>query len=321
MGHDLVARNYKTILVISVGLTFLAWSVSQLDPAVKAVLVLVALTPLLWVGCQGVEGERPWQWQRCMIQAGVAWTFGILGLLLPGFIGTTLKALALFWAVSVVLCQSGHRYAHKFYLEELRRRRTDEEAAARAEDERKREEGRAARRKFDAIINSADRILIDTNIWLEPGLHRMLRLLATAATSNQRPLTMIGAEFEEIVRLKGAREPDRASKARQALRFVEHLLTENILSIERIPFENVRGAYFDRVAQQVTARELSRGRRVAIITDDTELRIRLRAGNSVNVDMLALHTKDDFPLPTETTDLFLEGFNPTSRGDGATKEI
>lgn len=183
--------------------------------------------------------------------------------------------------------------------------------------EAQRKTGLEIRRQMDQIL-SADRVLIDTNIWLDEEDQDWLRLFAEASLYCRGPLNMAGAEFEEIVRLKESSDNGKAAKARRSLHFIEELQSGGRLTIARVPMDNVRNAYFDRVVQQMAAADLAAGRSVAVITNDTELRIRLRERNRrFDESQLRLFSGQDLIQPVKIDPCFYRGFrreNPKGSG-------
>ncbi|MCU1276412.1 MAG: hypothetical protein JWO48_3843, partial [Bryobacterales bacterium] len=152
-----------------------------------------------------------------------------------------------------------------------------------------REAGRAFRQRCDVLLMKYDRMLIDANIWMERDYHSALRLFAEAAQCAGRPIRLIGAEFEEIIRLKDTADGERASKARAALHLIEELQTAGHLHIERVALRNVRAAYYDGVVLQMAQADTAAGRNVTVITDDAEFRVRLRsriAGSNGSLQVL-----------------------------------
>lgn len=201
-----------------------------------------------------------------------------------------------------------------------RRRREAERAASDAGEQTLRSQwraGAALRTRLDAIVTQSHRILIDTNEWMDPSSHDLLRLFAYAANAAQRPLRMVGPEFEEIVRLKGSAQAGRRANARTAMRLVETLQADGLLTIERLPRDHVRGAYFDLVALRLAEAEWSAGRHVTVITEDVELRVRLRGRSTAACDpsatLLTLLSCGEL-MPSSACDAaFVEGFKQATR--------
>jgi hypothetical protein len=249
-----------------------------------AIVYLVALYLLFWAGTFFLEHRQ-----------GITLT-------LVGLVTVTM----MIW-VMLILRRS--RAAKRSNAEQKHRR----ELASQSEQER----GRRFREKLDRLLTASNRLLIDTNIWLTPGYHNGLRMLASCAVDQGMSLVMLGPEFEEIVRLKASRDRAKAAAAREAMRLVGQLQTAERLRIERMAEDHVAGAYFDRVAVRLVDRELQSGRTVTVITDDAELRIRLlgRAGEARK--LLTVCRGDEILAVGNVSEPFYNGFHNKQPTDPA----
>jgi hypothetical protein len=154
-----------------------------------------------------------------------------------------------------------------------------------------------------------DRVLIDTNIWMNSRYHGSVRLLAKLAKHRERPLRLLGPEFEEIVRLKSDHDASRAKDARDALRLIEELQTAGLILSDRMAPVHIRRAFFDGAILPILEQELKNGRCVAIPTDDRELRVRLRGRYSENGgDRVAVVGGEELGLDVERDNFFAETF-------------
>jgi len=165
------------------------------------------------------------------------------------------------------------------------------------------------RKRVEISLLKMDRLLIDTNIWMNARYHSNLSLIADAAHQNRRTLTILGPELEELVRLKRSKLPAKANDANAALRLIEKLQIQGHLRIENVSINHVPRAYFDAVAQKLAMQELACHRTVAIVTDDAELRVRLRARlNGCDSGWFRVFSGPDLELHECRLPTFIRGF-------------
>ncbi len=165
------------------------------------------------------------------------------------------------------------------------------------------------RKRVEGSLLKMDRLLIDTNIWMNARYHSNLSLIADAAHQDRRTLTILGPELEELVRLKRSRLPAKAADAKAALRLIEKLQIQGQLRIEHVSINHVPRAYFDAVAQKLVLQELALQRTVAIVTDDAELRVRLRGRvNGCDSGRFRVFSGPDLDLHECRLPTFISGF-------------
>lgn len=111
-------------------------------------------------------------------------------------------------------------------------------------------------------------IIVGSDVWAVPGYDTLFRELKNALHRQGSQVTMSGRQFEELGRTKAPDSP--------ALRRVEEFVREGLLILPQVGLhpsgENLSG---ESLPDQVLSL-ISEGGSVTLITDDAELRIRLR---------------------------------------------
>lgn len=152
------------------------------------------------------------------------------------------------------------------------------------------EQQRYFNRWFDKIL------IIDSNIWMNPEYDAFFLTLEKQLSDRVKKLSLFGPQFDEICNIKKKTSYGEAKnkKARCALNRIEKFQLMKSLKIEPITLDAEKNAYADPLLIQLTNTNLKAGKEVCFITDDMELRIRIRSYNEDNDELLEVIKGDDF---------------------------
>lgn len=123
-----------------------------------------------------------------------------------------------------------------------------------------------------------DRLLIDSNIWMAEQYDWFFEALKLVSLDIKQPIGMPGFQFDEICNIKTKTkygEP-RNHLARLAIGRIERAQKDGWLTIDSISLNSDKRAYADPLLIKLIRECLSQGLRVCFISNDTELRIRVR---------------------------------------------
>jgi len=131
-----------------------------------------------------------------------------------------------------------------------------------------------------AISNgvAADMLIIDSNIWMNEHYDAFFALLTHLLQANNQRLLLVGSQFDEICNMKSACPigDEKGRRARLALTRIEELQSSNLLRIDSMGLTSKRNAYADPLFLQLVEHCGKKRLRIAMITDDRELRVRAR---------------------------------------------
>lgn len=122
-------------------------------------------------------------------------------------------------------------------------------------------------------------LVIDSNIWMNQQYEVFFKALKIAAQEMKFKIALPGAQFDEICNIKqrtGYDEP-KNQRARLAINRIEQALKEDWLRINSISIDADKTAYADPVLVKIIRSAVKVGQRVCFLSDDVELRIRIRA--------------------------------------------
>ena len=118
-------------------------------------------------------------------------------------------------------------------------------------------------------------LLIDSNIWMSFEYRQFFTFLLEQLQKSTHVMEIPSEQFDEIVNLKDRPYDDPKSKlARCALARIEEFQNAGYLNIVPIGLGASRRAYADPVILRTLQRIANQYRRITLITDDRELRIR-----------------------------------------------
>ena len=121
-------------------------------------------------------------------------------------------------------------------------------------------------------------LVIDSNIWMNEKYDALFNVLEKESVRTNYNLNMSGLQFDEIVNIKKNSEygDDKSKRARLAINRIESFQKAGLLNIPQISIDSKKGAYADPVIVQVLTSQSRNGVECTLISDDMELRIRVR---------------------------------------------
>jgi len=171
---------------------------------------------------------------------------------------------------------------------EVRAKQAAIEANARAEREAMEAEARKeAMRAKIARVNSfvayvrgniGRGLVIDSNIWMNEKYEVFFTVLGQAAAKEGKPIIVYASQFDEIcnIKRKSKYNDDKDRRARLAIGRIEKFQKEGLLRIDLKSFVTNVNAYADPVIIRQLVALAKEGETIWFISDDKELRIRVR---------------------------------------------
>lgn len=175
---------------------------------------------------------------------------------------------ALGYGAYSLYCHVAKDFEDQQRREEERRRR--EKAALKAQ------QAEAGKRLREIIL--ADKVIIDSNIWMNEDHDLFFKFLADSFSTANRVVEVYGAQFDEICNIKhrGSYRDPRGKRARLAINRIEGLQTRKLLRIAPVTLESRAGAHADPVILNLLAATNRQPCSLSLVTDDKELRVRAR---------------------------------------------
>jgi hypothetical protein len=138
--------------------------------------------------------------------------------------------------------------------------------------------GRAKAIEFIRDLTLVPALILDSNIWMNPGYDPLFQALEDCLKAADGALTLYGPQFDEIcnVKRKTAYGTPSNRGARCALNRIERMQTSNRLHIEPLSIDAEFKVYADPLIVKLIVTQTKQGTAVAFLSDDMELRIRVR---------------------------------------------
>ncbi|MCX8511436.1 MAG: hypothetical protein ORN83_06720, partial [Chthoniobacteraceae bacterium] len=138
--------------------------------------------------------------------------------------------------------------------------------------------GRAKAIEFIRDLTLVPALILDSNIWMNPGYDPLFQALEDCLKAAHGTLTLYGPQFDEIcnVKRKTAYGTPSNRGARCALNRIERMQTSNRLNIEPLSIDAEFKVYADPLIVKLIVTQTKQGTAVAFLSDDMELRIRVR---------------------------------------------
>ena len=138
-------------------------------------------------------------------------------------------------------------------------------------------------RKADELLSAARDYLtpclvIDSNIWMNEAYDAFFQTLNVLCKQVSYKLILFGVQIDEISNIKKATNygDERNKRSRIAINRIESLQKAGLLTIQPISLDAELGAYADPLLVKILSTESRKGVKCTFISDDKELRIRLR---------------------------------------------
>lgn len=132
-------------------------------------------------------------------------------------------------------------------------------------------------------IDKNTTIYVDSNIFMNEKADYFFETL-----ENGHMLIVPKEQYNELYNLKNSENSEKAYKARNAFKIIEQLLDNNILQIENLNDNTKKESYADPIFIKSILTKLENNNNVILITEDTDLRIRLKNAIKENQDYDAL---------------------------------
>lgn len=140
-------------------------------------------------------------------------------------------------------------------------------------------------------------LIIDSNIWMNEDYDDLFKALNICCNRYKSIIYLYGPQFDEISNIKSKTQftDERNKRARLAINRIEKLQVSGILKIRPITINSDPRAYADPLIIKLLIEESKRGINCVFISDDKELRIRVREQlASVNSDKWLIIDGDKF---------------------------
>lgn len=170
--------------------------------------------------------------------------------------------------------------------EEIRKREEQLEQEIREREENEKEVKRILDNVnycFDKYI-LVDSIVLDSNIWMDPEYEAFFAILQEKLSQNNKKTILYEPQFDEICNIKTKNDikSRKGSAARCAINRIENFQLNELLSIKPLSIKADKNAYADPIIIKMILRLIKNEKKVVLITDDMELRIRLRSVSEEN---------------------------------------
>ncbi len=121
-------------------------------------------------------------------------------------------------------------------------------------------------------------LVIDSNIWMNASYDDFFQTLTHICHNRKIQLNLFGTQFDEISNIKRSTKfgDSRNKRARHAIDRIEKLQKLGLLTVESITINSNKGAYADALIVKLLTTSTRSGKHCTFISDDKELRIRVR---------------------------------------------
>lgn len=157
-------------------------------------------------------------------------------------------------------------------------KKKEEEQLRKIQEERRRKEKYAQEElvKFEKWLTPV--LVIDSNIWMNESYESFFKCLYCACHRANYKVEIFGVQFDEITNIKKstAYSDMKNMRARMAIKRIETLQEDGLLSISPITIDAARGAYADPVIIKILNQKSQEGHKCTFFSDDVELRVRVR---------------------------------------------
>ena len=207
----------------------------------------------------------------------------------------TLLGVAILFIVTFVglICFKRSKFQEE--LERIRKQEENEYKQRKKNLEKAKDRFAVLEKNFLKIVSQ--RILLDSNIWMNSEYDVLFYELTNALKSANSVIMMPGIQFDEIGNLKNSPDENKRNASRTALKRIEAAQQQNILLLQGVKPVASRYAYADPEFIKYVlyeAAELPNCSGSIFVTDDRELRIRINAivKERLNKDIFIVSGKD-----------------------------
>ncbi|MDR2114799.1 MAG: hypothetical protein LBP87_00300, partial [Planctomycetaceae bacterium] len=150
-----------------------------------------------------------------------------------------------------------------------------------SDHEQQNEEYKHKRERLISFIN-VPCFVIDSNIWMNENYDALFSAIRSVLQQHSQQLVLYGVQFDEICNVKkktgkdGGIGNERNRRARLAINRVEQFQKMGLLRIEPVTIDAKIGAYADPMIVKLLVNAAKKNKETCFISDDKELRIRVR---------------------------------------------
>lgn len=184
------------------------------------------------------------------------------------------------------------------YFHEKKAEEQKELEAARKIEKEKAIAGKAKALNFLSDLMAAPVLIIDSNIWMNLGYDPFFQALEDVLKRDQKGLVLYGPQFDEMCNVKRRSRygTGKNKSSRCAINRIEKFQAEAILRIEPLSIGSDDHAYADLIIVKLIMAHIKNGKNVCFLSDDVELRIRVRGLASGGGALSIVQGQDFLPL-------------------------
>lgn len=136
---------------------------------------------------------------------------------------------------------------------------------------------------LEGLVKGSYYVHIDSNIWMDKDVETFFQNLERFLQKYKKTLVIPNYQFGELWKIKERNsqseenQEERSFKVELALERIERLQNRRLLEIEEIKFNLGKDVYADPQIIRTLEQKAENGEKVALITNDVELRIRTRS--------------------------------------------
>ena len=144
---------------------------------------------------------------------------------------------------------------------------------------------------INATFSENEILYIDSNIFMDDKAIFFLNSL-----TEKNKVIIPQQQYNELYKLKSSADEEKAYKARNAFKKIEELYDKKILKIDDLSDLNKYNSYADPIFIRLILQNVKNKEKVAFITEDRDLRLRLKIEiekNTSYANYLTIYTLDD----------------------------
>lgn len=150
--------------------------------------------------------------------------------------------------------------------------------------------------KENLLLNFKDaKVYLDSNIYMD-AIREFFNFIVTDIEKGQK-IIMLKEQYQEMYKIKQNKSNEEsAAKAREAFRIIELLQEEDRIEIESLDIESTGSSYADPILIKRIIDDSLNNKKVVFITNDSDLKIRLREQirqKNINKDLLTILDNKD----------------------------
>lgn len=154
-----------------------------------------------------------------------------------------------------------------------------------------------------------DKIIVDSNIWMKKDYDSIFEVFRIGLEMHNKRVDLLDVQFDEIcnIKLKNNYDSSQSHAARRAISRIENFQCANLLTSYKLGIDSNKNAYADPVIIKYALKHVKNGMKVVVVSDDAELRIRVRSLAQDEKDNIVIANGKDLMM---ICDAFLESIDP-----------